>query len=88
MEKDQINFKEVGFRAQSKSELYRALIVEGELYLPPIKEASMLFISQIAIGDKKVNSKINVKLNILFIGIEICRCQVVPGSPHQRPPGG
>ena len=66
MEKDKIYFKEVGFIAQSKSELYRALTAEGELYLPPIKEASMLFISQIAIGDKKVDSKINVKLNILF----------------------
>ena len=54
MEKFLINFKEVGYRAQSKAEIYRTLVTEGKLFLPPIKEASMLFISQLAVGEKKV----------------------------------
>ena len=54
MEKSVINLKEIGVRAQSKAEIYRILVTEGELFLPPIKETSMLFISQLAIGEKKV----------------------------------
>ena len=52
MEKSIINFKEVGFRAQSKSEIYRALVTEGKLYLPPIKEKSILFIIQLVVSKK------------------------------------
>ena len=54
MEKSTINLKEIGVRAQSKAEIYRVLVTEGELFLPPIKETSMMFISQLAIGEKKV----------------------------------
>ena len=54
IEKSQTNLAEVGVKAQSKSEIYRALVVEESLYLPPQKEASMMFISQIAIEEKKV----------------------------------
>ena len=60
MEKSIINFKEVGFRTQSKSEIYRALVTEGKLYPPPIKETSMLFISQLAVGEKKIISSLFV----------------------------
>ena len=42
-----INILQVGTKAQSKKEIYRILVVEGGLYLPPEKEISMLFISQI-----------------------------------------
>ena len=56
MEKSHINLAEFGVSAQSKSEIYRALVVEGSLYLTPQKEASMMFISQIAIGEKKVST--------------------------------
>ena len=49
-----MNWLHVGSKAQSKQGLYRLLVVEGGLYLPPEKEVSMLFFSQVAIGDKKV----------------------------------
>ena len=49
-----INFLEVGIKAQSKNELYRIPTVEGGMYLPPEKEATMEFISDIAFYRKKV----------------------------------
>ena len=55
MEKKSINLLNVGTKAQSKSEMYRALTVEGGFYLPPLKETTMEFISDVAIGDKKVH---------------------------------
>ena len=56
MEKSHINLAELGVKAQSKSEISRALVVEGSLYLLPQSEASMMFISQIAIGEKKAST--------------------------------
>ena len=63
-----INFKEIGFKAQSKSEVYRALTVGGGYFLPPYKETSMLFISQIATGEKKVISLSINAPNYLCLG--------------------
>ena len=57
MEKRVINFKEIGYRAQSKPEIYRALTIGDGYFLPTMKETSMLFISQIAIGEKKSMDK-------------------------------
>ena len=54
MEKRVINFKEIGYRAQSKPEIYRALTIGDGYFLPPMKETSMLFIIQIAVGEKRV----------------------------------
>ena len=68
MESEQINLLKVGTKAQSKYELYRALVVEGGMYLPPEKETSMFFISQIVIGDKKVASFVEFVRNIILIG--------------------
>ena len=56
MEKTKINLLEIGSKVQSKSELYRAHVVEGGMYLPPEKETSMEFISEIALQEKKVSS--------------------------------
>ena len=53
MDFQEISLMQVGTKVQSKFELYRALVVEGGLYLPPEKETSMLFISQICIKEKK-----------------------------------
>ena len=55
MEQQDLNLLNIGAKAQSKSELYRILVVEGGLYLPPLKETQMLLVSQIAVGDKSVN---------------------------------
>ena len=54
MENSKINILEIGAKAQSKAEIYRFLVVEGGVYLPPQKETSMLFISQIATNEKRV----------------------------------
>jgi hypothetical protein len=47
MEYREINLMQVGTKVQSKSELYRAFVAEGDLYFPPEKESSILFLSQI-----------------------------------------
>ena len=54
MEFQSINLHEIGVKAQSKSEFYKVLVVECQYYLPPQKECPMIFISQIAIKEKKV----------------------------------
>ena len=69
MEKICLNILDVGARAQSKSELYRILVVEGGLYLPPVKETTMLFVSQIAAGDKRVLRSFSSGFNITNLGI-------------------
>ena len=60
MEGENLNLLEVGSKAQNKSELHRIFVAEEGYYLAPEKETSMLFISKIAIGDKKV-------LNLWFL---------------------
>ena len=62
----QINLIHVGTKVQSKSELYRALVVEGGLYLSPQKETSMLFISQICVQDKSKADSITKHFQYLF----------------------
>ena len=59
---ERINFLEIGNNAKSKYEIYRILTVEGGMYLPPEKECSMTFISEIWIGDKKVGSSLTHSL--------------------------
>ena len=44
---ERINLLEIGNNAKSKYEIYRILTVEGGMYLPPEKECSMTFISEI-----------------------------------------
>ena len=59
MEFEPTNLMSIGTKAQGKNELYRMLVVEEWIYLPPWKETSMLLISQVAHGDKKVSSNKN-----------------------------
>ena len=54
MELQSVNLHEIEVKAQSKSKFYRILLVECQYYLPLQKEYAMIFISQIAINEKKV----------------------------------
>ena len=58
----------IGNKAQSKSELYKVLVVEGGMYLPPCKEIHMLFTSQVALNEKKVLFIYGSPLNLYFPG--------------------
>ena len=66
MEKVTINFNQIRFKAMSKHELYLMLVVEDGLYLPTENETSMLYISQIAIGDKRFPSFSLVHSNFIL----------------------
>ena len=81
MEQAELNLLFVGSKAQSKGELYRALTVEGGLYLPPQKECPMLFISQIAIHDKKVFILILLLSISLYLGVAIKGCECKESAP-------
>ena len=47
MELGEVNLKHLAAKAQTKSELYRLLTVDANLFLPPQKEASVYFIRDI-----------------------------------------
>ena len=47
MEYSRVNLKTVGFKAKSKAELYRTLVTEGKMYLTPMMECGLDFISEI-----------------------------------------
>ena len=79
-----INLKEIGVRAQSKAEIYRTLVTEGELFLPPIKETSMLFVSQLAIGEKKV-MLFNAQFSFYFhVGAQVRPGHCLSFTSYQR----
>ena len=44
----------IGNKVQSKSELYKVLVVECGMYLLLCKKTLMFFISQVALNEKKV----------------------------------
>ena len=50
----QVNLLNLGGKARSRYELYKMLIVEGHLYLPPYKYWSVDFMADIIEGKKKV----------------------------------
>lgn len=52
MEKSELNLKEAGLKARSKGEIYRLFVTEGNIYLPPMRDTSHYFLSQIAKGEK------------------------------------
>ena len=56
METTTVNSIKVGVKAKSKSKIYRALTINGGLYLMPQKEWVMAFISDICFGKIKVSS--------------------------------
>ena len=49
---NQITCQLVGLKAKSKKEMYRLLVSDAHIYLPPIKEANYLYIRQILTGKK------------------------------------
>ena len=44
---------DLGMKARTKSEMYRLLTVDADLYLPPQREASIYFIREIIMGRKR-----------------------------------
>ena len=57
MERKTINALELGSKFQSKNEIYRFLVTEANMHLPPQKEWSIYFVRDILFGTKKVNFK-------------------------------
>ena len=47
--------KEISVKASSKYEVYRLLKTDGNVYLPPEKEANHRFLSDIITGNVKVS---------------------------------
>ena len=54
MEKEIVNLLELGGKARSKYEIYRILVTEGNMYLPPYKLCTIDFIADIFDEKKKV----------------------------------
>ena len=54
METTKVNLMELGVKAKSKAEIYRALTIKNGIYLMPQKECNMEFISEVCLGRKKV----------------------------------
>ena len=86
MEKSVLNFKEVGFIAQSKNEIYHTLVTEGKLFIRPIKEKSMLFISQLAVGKKKELLCLYISHYSPFEGAQNSECKNMCATIYQRSP--
>ena len=49
----EIQVSVLGIKTKSKKEFYNLLCNEGDVYLPPIEDAHLKFISQILVGDKR-----------------------------------
>ena len=56
MEEARITVLDLGIKARSKREVYRLLSTDGDVYLPPEKEANYDYLASILRGDKKVSS--------------------------------
>ena len=56
MEEARITVLDLGIKARSKREVYRLLSTDGDVYLPPEKEANYYYLASILRGDKKVSS--------------------------------
>ena len=52
--KEDLTCQLIGLKAKSKKEMYRLLVTEANVYLPPIREANYLYIRGILTGEKKV----------------------------------
>ena len=66
--------------------VYRALVVEGGMYLPPEKETPMMFISQIAVGDKRVGHFQLLLLILLISGAIFKSDRCKNSSASERSP--
>ena len=62
-----INLLDLGFKVRSKSELYKLLTSEANLYLPPYKEWSIEFITDYLEGRKSVSKSMSFSENNLII---------------------
>ena len=49
---------EIGIKAKSKYEIYRLLATDGNVYLPPQKEADHYYLSKIICGETNVNKSV------------------------------
>ena len=58
MEGTHITTSELGIKAKSKHEVYRLLWADGNVYIPPEKEANYDYLSSVIRGEKKVNTHI------------------------------
>ena len=56
MESAHVNLNSLGLKAQTKNEIYRFLVTEAEMYLPPQKETSIYFVRDIFHNRKRVSS--------------------------------
>lgn len=56
-----INVNEFGTKFRSKNELYRFLVTDARMYLPPQKECSIYFVRDIFSGKKKVTLLLTLK---------------------------
>ena len=63
MEKETMNVAQIIAKANSKREMWRILLLEGDVYLPPLSQANHIYISKILSGEKKVKIFVN---NIYF----------------------
>ena len=54
MEENKLTTFELGAKAQSKNEVYRLLITDAELHLPPMKESHYDYLAGVLWGDIKV----------------------------------
>ena len=58
----EITINKLAIKFRSKKEVYNLLCSEGAAYLPPVKDTSHSFISQILVGDKKYLKWSSVKV--------------------------
>ena len=61
----QLNLLDLGTKALSKSEVYKLLTSEADLYFPPYKEWSIDFITAYLQGSKKVKSASSSAHNLI-----------------------
>ena len=85
MEISNVNLLDIGSKAQSKLELYRLLVVEGRMYLPPENQCSMDFISEICLQERKVLI-ILLSLSFEFCVGALCRRNTGLNSSSRRWP--
>ena len=50
-----ITTNELDTKARSKNEIYRLLVTEGNVFLPPQKEANYRYLSEVISGDTKAS---------------------------------
>lgn len=55
-----------GSVAKNKYEIYRVLVTEGNLYLPPLKKTSIYFIKDILQGKKSVSHTLQIIISLGF----------------------